>query len=55
MSTSLVKHLLDCWSWFPNTEEKLLSVTKLLFAGGAVGAKPKRKKENGKMKENELK
>lgn len=45
---STIKHLLGCWSWFPNTEEKLLSVTKLLFAGGAA-AKPKK----WKMEENE--
>lgn len=36
---SWIKYLPDWESWLPNTEEKLLSVTKLLFAGGTA-AKP---------------
>lgn len=36
---SWIKYSPDWESWLPNTEEKLLSVTKLLFGGGTA-AKP---------------
>lgn len=36
-------YLPACWSWLPNTEVKLLSVTKLLIAGGAA-VKPTKSK-----------